>query len=203
MNQLSILTLLYIRHQLHRWTVRTDHLCCRSNLDRGITFLRRLQNTVTAFRTRYRRLLREEEQEPQKGKLTRSIVCPNTNLCTIWLRGRLNDFEPLGIPFQLSLMRSGDVNGLVIAGLGLGGVTSPMYDAIQEARAKGVPVVISTRVPTGRIFPLSAMKGSSLTLRQIGCVLADNLSPQKARVLLMLALTKTRDPGALQKYFDN
>jgi L-asparaginase len=34
-------------------------------------------------------------------------------------------------------------------------------------------------------------------------VLADNLSPQKARVLLMLALTKTRDPGALQKYFDN
>ena len=102
-----------------------------------------------------------------------------------------------------SLMRSGDVNGLVIAGLGLGGVTSPMYDAIQEARAKGVPVVISTRVPTGRIFPLSAMKGSSLTLRQIGCVLADNLSPQKARVLLMLALTKTRDPEALQKYFDN
>ena len=102
-----------------------------------------------------------------------------------------------------SLMRSGDVNGLVIAGLGLGGVTSPMYDAIQEARAKGVPVVISTRVPTGRIFSLSAMKGSSLTLRQIGCVLADNLSPQKARVLLMLALTKTRDPAALQKYFDN
>jgi L-asparaginase len=102
-----------------------------------------------------------------------------------------------------ALMRSGDVNGLVIAGLGLGGVTSPMYDAIQEARAKGLPVVISTRVPTGRIFSLSAMKGSSLTLKQIGCVLADNLSPQKARVLLMLALTKTRDPGALQKYFDN
>ena len=102
-----------------------------------------------------------------------------------------------------SLIGSGEVNGLVIAGLGLGGVTSPMYDAIKEARAKGVPVVISTRVPTGRIFPLSAMKGSSLTLKQIGCVLADNLSPQKARVLLMLALTKTRDPGALQKYFDH
>ena len=102
-----------------------------------------------------------------------------------------------------SLMRSGDANGLVIAGMGLGGVTSAMYDALKEARAQGVPVIISTRVPTGRIFSLSAMKGSSLTLKQIGCVLADNLSPQKARVLLMLALTKTRDPGALQKYFDN
>ncbi len=32
---------------------------------------------------------------------------------------------------------------------------------------------------------------------------ADNLSPQKARVLLMLALTKTRDTEMLQKYFDN
>jgi L-asparaginase len=101
-----------------------------------------------------------------------------------------------------SLLRAGSVNGLVIAGMGLGGVTSSMFDAIKEARAKGVPIVISTRVPTGRVFPLSAMKGSSLTLRQIGCVLADNLSPQKARVLLMLALTKTRDPEALQKYFN-
>jgi L-asparaginase len=78
-----------------------------------------------------------------------------------------------------------------------------MYDAIKEARAKDVPVVISTRVPTGPIFSLPAMKGSSLTLKQIGCVLADNLSAQKARVLLMLALTKTRDPGAFQKYLDN
>jgi L-asparaginase len=100
------------------------------------------------------------------------------------------------------LMDAGDVNGLVIAGLGLGSVSSSMYDAIQEARIKDVPVVISTRVPTGRIFSLSAMKGASLTLKQIGCVLADNLSPQKARVLLMLALTKTRDPAGLKKYFD-
>jgi L-asparaginase len=47
------------------------------------------------------------------------------------------------------------------------------------------------------------MKGSAFILKQIGCVLADNLNPQKARILLMLALTKTSDPDALQKYFDN
>lgn len=100
------------------------------------------------------------------------------------------------------LVDTGDLNGLVIAGTGLGSVSSSMYDAIQEARIKGIPIVISTRVPSGRIFSLSAMKGSSLTLKQLGCVLADNLSPQKARVLLMLALTKTRDPAGLQEYFD-
>ena len=53
------------------------------------------------------------------------------------------------------------------------------------------------------VFPLGAGKGSALALKKIGCVLADDLSPQKARILLMLALTKTRDPGDLQKYFDN
>jgi L-asparaginase len=90
----------------------------------------------------------------------------------------------------------------VIAGLGLGGVTSAMFDAIQEVRLQGIAVFISTRVPTGRIFPLSASKGSALSLRKIGCVLADNISPQKARILLMLALTVTNDAAALQQYFD-
>jgi L-asparaginase len=102
-----------------------------------------------------------------------------------------------------SMLGDGAVQGLVIAGLGLGGVPGSMFDAIKEVRARGIPVVISTRVPTGRIFPLSATKGSALTLKQIGCVLADNLTPQKARILLMLALTKARDPEILQKYFDN
>jgi len=101
-----------------------------------------------------------------------------------------------------SLLSEAAIQGLVIAGTGLGDVSSLMFDAIKEARERGIPVVISTRVPTGRIFPLGASKGSALALRRIGCILADDLSPQKARILLMLALTKTRDPEALQKYFD-
>ena len=102
-----------------------------------------------------------------------------------------------------SLLCDHAVQGLVVAGTGLGDVSGSMFDAIQQARERGIPVVISTRVPTGRVFPLGAAKGSALTLKRIGCVLADDLSPQKARILLMLALTKTHDPGALQKYFDN
>jgi L-asparaginase len=101
-----------------------------------------------------------------------------------------------------SVVRDGAVQGLVVSGLGLGDVTVSMFDAIQEARARGTPVVISTRVPTGRVFPLNAIKGGALSLKRIGCVLSDNLSPQKARILLMLALTKTHEPEMLQKYFD-
>ena len=92
-------------------------------------------------------------------------------------------------------------DAFVIAGTGLGSVSSAMFEAIQEARKRNIPVVISTRVPTGRVFPLSATKGSALALQKIGCVLADNLNPQKARVLLMLALITTRDPETLQRYF--
>lgn len=99
-------------------------------------------------------------------------------------------------------LQAGHVDGFVIAGLGLGGVPSAMVDAIREARTKKIPVVISTRVPTGRIFALSANAGSALSLQRLGCVLADNLSPQKARILLMLALTQTNDSQTLQQAFN-
>ncbi|MBI1790441.1 MAG: asparaginase [Acidobacteria bacterium] len=92
-------------------------------------------------------------------------------------------------------------DGLVIAGTGLGHVNAAMHDAILEALRRGVAVVISTRVYTGRVIPLYAGKGGAIDLRSAGCVLADNLSPQKARVLLMLALTRTRSPEELQKIF--
>ena len=93
--------------------------------------------------------------------------------------------------------------GLVIAATGLGHVSASMHDAIQEARDRDVPVVISSRVYTGRLMPLYAGKGKGVDLRDLGCVLSDNLSPQKARILLMLALIRTRDPNALQQYFDS
>jgi L-asparaginase len=102
-----------------------------------------------------------------------------------------------------ALIREEGLSGLVVAGVGLGNVTAGVADAIEEARTKGVPVVISTRVLSGRIFSLGEGKSSAIGLKNMGCVLADNLNPQKARVLLMLALTKTREPALIQKYFDN
>ncbi len=98
------------------------------------------------------------------------------------------------------LLEDGRMDGLVVAGLGLGHVASDTQAAIQEARNRGIPVVLSTRVHTGRIVPLYA---SNVELLDMGCVEADNLSPQKARVLLMLAMTRTTDPEALRRFFDH
>jgi L-asparaginase len=92
--------------------------------------------------------------------------------------------------------------GLVIQALGWGNVNIPQYDAIKEVRAKGIPVVISTRVWNGRVLPNYGYIGGGQTLQKLGCVFGDNLSPQHARLLLMLALQTTSDPKEIQKLFD-
>jgi L-asparaginase len=92
-------------------------------------------------------------------------------------------------------------DGIVISATGVGNVSETMYTAIARLRQLGVPVFISSRVYTGRVLPLYGAKGSGVSLKQLGCILADNLSPQKSRVLAMLALTRTRDERDLQAIF--
>lgn len=92
--------------------------------------------------------------------------------------------------------------GIVIQALGFGNVNEAMYAAIQEAIAASVPVVISTRVPNGRVQPAYGFEGGGSTLKAAGAVFADNLSPQKARILLMLALQTTGKSEELQRIFD-
>lgn len=92
--------------------------------------------------------------------------------------------------------------GLVIQALGWGNMNIPMFQAVKEQIAKGIPVVISTRVWNGRVLPNYGFEGGGKTLQQAGAIFADNLSPQKARILLMLALQETRSPAGIQKLFD-
>ena len=61
--------------------------------------------------------------------------------------------------------------------------------------ARGVVVAHGSRVGSGRVPALGASHAP-------GSVTTDNLTPQKARILLMLGLTRTRDPAELQRMFD-
>ena len=87
------------------------------------------------------------------------------------------------------------VEGIVIASLGGGSLTPGIEEAATEAVSRGVTVVISSRVGHGRV---------ALTPKReaLGFIVADNLNPQKARVLLMLALATTRDRATIQRLFD-
>lgn len=78
--------------------------------------------------------------------------------------------------------------GLIIQGLGAGNVNQAMLAAIREALARGVPVVIATRVPNGRVRANYGWEGGGQTLAAAGALLGNDLSAQKARILLMLLL---------------
>jgi len=92
--------------------------------------------------------------------------------------------------------------GIVVQALGWGNVSLAMYEAIDEVIRAGVCVVISTRVQNGRVRPVYGFAGGGKTLKEIGAIFADNLSPQKARILLMLALQGPTSGPALQALFD-
>jgi len=100
------------------------------------------------------------------------------------------------------LLSGPGLDGLVIGGTGLGHVSQDASEAVKEVRNRNIPVIVSTRSYTGRTIPMYATQGCGIALKEFGCVLADNLIPWKARILLMLAMTKTKDPKELQKYFD-
>lgn len=90
--------------------------------------------------------------------------------------------------------RAAGAQGLVSAGFPPGYLTPALMEAFSRAVAEGVPVAQSSRAGSGRVFHIQRM-------RDAGFLSADDLTPQKARVLLMLGLSRTRDPGALQDVF--
>jgi L-asparaginase len=78
--------------------------------------------------------------------------------------------------------------GIVIQALGMGNMNVAMYEAAKYALSKNVPVVVSTRVHNGRVLPSYGFIGGGKTLFDAGAVMADDLKPAKARILLMLLL---------------
>ena len=87
------------------------------------------------------------------------------------------------------------VEGIVLASLGGGVPTPAMEEAAARAVQRGIAIVVSTRVGHGRVILTPSRQA-------LGFIAGDNLNPQKARVLLMLALATTRDPAAIQDLFN-
>jgi len=87
--------------------------------------------------------------------------------------------------------------GLVIAGVGDGNMTQAALDRLAAAAKSGVVVVRSSRVGSGIVY-----RNNEVDDDKLGLVASGELSPGKSRVLLQLALTKTKDPRAIQTYFD-
>lgn len=84
--------------------------------------------------------------------------------------------------------------GIVCAAFAPGNSTPDAFEALANAVSEGVAVVFSSRAGSGRVI---ALHGPA----QAGIIGADNLNPQKARILLACALTKTNDPKEIERIF--
>ena len=88
--------------------------------------------------------------------------------------------------------------GLVIAGVGNGNMTQSAVTALEAQVKKGIVCVRSSRVVTGQVG-----RNVELDDDKLGFVASLGHNPQKARVLLRLALLKTSDPKRIQQIFDD
>lgn len=97
----------------------------------------------------------------------------------------------------ISAFVAAGAEGIVYAGAGTASVSQRVKPALLDAVARGVVVVRAPRGAHGLVA-----RGMEFDDDTHGTVAADTLSPPKARVLLQLALTRTRDPHAVQRLFD-
>ena len=119
---------------------------------------------------------------------------------------RLKELPKVGIAYgyadagreAVDAMVANAYKGIVYAGVGNGNIHKNVFPALEEARKKGLIVVRSSRVPTG-----ATTLDAEVDDAKYGFVASWGLNPQKARILLMLALTKTHDWKEIQKYFNN
>lgn len=87
-----------------------------------------------------------------------------------------------------------EVRGIIVAAFPTGDVFPHMEAELLKAAESGIYIVLTNRGGVGRIPEPRAAKHSHW-------VSGDNLTPQKARVLLMLALSQERKPEEIERIF--
>jgi L-asparaginase len=99
-------------------------------------------------------------------------------------------------PDLIDASAASGAKGIVIAGVGNGNMNKASLEAAARAVKKGVLVVRSSRVATG-----SVGRNVEVNDDELGFIASDELNPQKARILLSLALLRQRSKEEIQKMF--
>jgi L-asparaginase type II len=139
------------------------------------------------------------------GKVRYNVAAEKAHPAMFNIDG-LTSLPKVGIAYGYSNVQGDVVNmmvksgykGIVYAGVGNGNIHKNVFPELENARKKGVLVVRSSRVPTG-----ATTLDAEVDDNKYQFVASWGLNPQKARILLMLALTKTDDWKKIQEYFNN
>lgn len=94
------------------------------------------------------------------------------------------------------------VEGIVIEAMGVGNVPPTTYEGIKYATEKGIPVVLTSRCPSGETLDIYSYPGAGKWLKKLGVIFTDYLNGQKARIKLMLCLGMTKDINKLRELIE-
>ena len=128
-----------------------------------------------------------EVNPPQPVKITTDMKLPRVDIVYMYADAPSD---------MIDMLVAKKVDGIVIAGVGNGNFNKAYMDAVKRAIAAGVVVCRASRTPSGRVVLHDEINDDEL-----GTIVSDDLTPQKARILLMLGLTKSKDKKALQQLF--
>lgn len=92
--------------------------------------------------------------------------------------------------------------GLVIEAMGVGNVPPTAFEGIKYVVEKGIPVVLTSRCPSGETLDIYSYPGAGKWLKKLGVIFTDYLNGQKARIKLMLCLGKTKDINKLRELIE-
>jgi L-asparaginase len=104
-----------------------------------------------------------------------------------------------GAPLRWAI--AGGARGIVVAATGAGNSHPDLLAAAESAMATGIPVVLATRVPSGRVAGTYGFPGGGARWLAAGAIPAAFLTPVKARIALALGLGAGLDDAALRALF--
>lgn len=107
-------------------------------------------------------------------------------------------YEYAGVNTEMldNILKTKNLKGIVIAGVGDGNIPNYEKDFLEKAHKQGIVIVRSSRVGSGEVsYDYNNLDST------YGLIAADNLNPEKARILLMLSLMKTNDIKQIQQNF--
>lgn len=170
-----------------RDVTKTDALRLQTFAARGFGAL----GVVDADRVVFRRTAEGRHTDGSEFDVSQIKALPRVDVFLVY-QGATGDLIKAAVEFG--------AKGIVMATAGAGATSGTQREGMEYAREKGVPIVSTTRAGSGRIAP--PRNGTSAGPRAGSRVAAGDLTPVKARILLMLALTGTTDAAELQRIFD-